>query len=46
MYILMAASEVSPFARAGILGEVIYGLSSSLAGEDTRSRWSFPFIGK
>jgi len=31
MNILIATPEVSPFARAGNLGEVIYGLGSSLA---------------
>jgi starch synthase len=43
MHILMAASEVSPFARAGILGEAIYGLSSSLAREGHKVSMVLPF---
>jgi starch synthase len=43
MHILMAASEVSPFARAGNLGEVIYGLSSSLAQAGHKVSVVLPF---
>jgi starch synthase len=42
MVIVMATPEASPFARAGNLGEVVYGLSRALVGSGHRVAVAMP----